>query len=61
MNFEFMAKFDNFADESELEQSLIIPVLGGADVQLDFEFAPTDSGELLTKMLVLLHETQVVK
>ncbi|MGK4117595.1 collagen binding domain-containing protein [Lysinibacillus capsici] len=49
MNFEFMAKFDNFADESELEQSLIIPVLGGTDVQLDFEFAPTGSGQLLTK------------
>ncbi len=49
MNFEFMAKFGNFADESELEQSLIIPVLGGADVQLDFEFAPTGNGQLLTK------------
>ena len=49
MNFEFMAKFGNFADESELEQSLIIPVLGGANVQLDFEFAPAGNGQLLSK------------
>lgn len=49
INFEFTAKFGNFASEEELEQTLVIPIEGGATVNLPFEFAPTGSGNLLTK------------
>ncbi|MFC6332836.1 carboxypeptidase regulatory-like domain-containing protein [Paenibacillus septentrionalis] len=47
--FRFIAKFDNFADESELEQVLDIPVLGSANVMLPFVFDPIGSGSLITK------------
>ncbi|MFS0817887.1 collagen binding domain-containing protein [Lysinibacillus sp. 1P01SD] len=49
ITFDFVAKFGNFADEEELEQTLIIPIEGGTTVNLPFEFAPLGNGDLLKK------------
>ncbi|WP_337983163.1 collagen binding domain-containing protein [Lysinibacillus sp. C5.1] len=49
IEFDFMAKFGNFQDESKLDQELVMPVLGKADITLPFIFQPTGSGEPITK------------
>ncbi|WP_341301556.1 collagen binding domain-containing protein [Lysinibacillus sp. FSL H8-0500] len=50
ITFTFQARFGNFASEDELEQTLLIPIEGGTDISLSFEFAPTgNQGNLLTK------------
>jgi len=49
IDFNFMAKFGNFQDESTLDQELVMPVLGKADVTLQFKFKPTGSGDPITK------------
>ncbi|MGE7842393.1 collagen binding domain-containing protein [Lysinibacillus sp. NPDC093712] len=50
IDFNFMAKFGNFQDESTLDQVLVMPVLGGnAAVTLPFKFKPLGSGDPITK------------
>ncbi|MFJ7407880.1 MULTISPECIES: collagen binding domain-containing protein [unclassified Lysinibacillus] len=49
IDFNFMAKFGNFQDESKLDQELKMPVLGKTDITLPFKFKPTGSGDPITK------------
>jgi len=49
ISFKFEAKFDNFANEEDLEQEMIIPTGGSESVEINFTFDPTASGEVLTK------------
>ncbi|MEK5330070.1 collagen binding domain-containing protein [Lysinibacillus sp. FSL W8-0992] len=49
IDFNFMAQFGNFQDESTLDQVLEMPVLGEANITLPFKFKPKGSGDPITK------------